>query len=539
MKWYAIVLTFLGLMLVNNTLIAQDKEYKKAENLYKNYQYNAAIPYYEAYLELEKRKKVLSVKTKLAYCYRMANKSSQAEELYAKIIENPKARPQTFFYYGEMLMANGKYNEAKVYFKKYLELKPEDEKTKNLIAACDKVKFIKPQLIGVELNSLSINTSADDFSPVFYDDGIAFLSDQGEKGSTYGWTGRSYLKLYKTLGGGNGDFQEIESFSRRINEKGKNTGPVTVAQNGETMIITRNSYEASKKNTFNLQLFELKRKGDTWSRGIPLSFCKIDRNYMHPTLSSTGDTLFFVSDKAGGQGGTDIFMSYRTPKGWKNPINLGETVNTSGHEAFPFIHPDGTLYFSSKGHSGFGGFDIFKATLKDGVYSNVTNLGTPINSPKDDTGFIMSNNKKEGYFASARKQGNDDIYHFAISTIAMKGGDELLTFKSGEKVRSRGLKNNLTEKSVLDKKTITLECKIVDGTTQTPLKNVTFSLKDENGRKLKSLKVSETGVVNIELEKNKNYSIVMEKTGYRSKSSYITTNATTKKLSPTFGLIRK
>ena len=548
MKWYAIVLTFLGLVLVSNTLIAQEKEYKKAEAFYKNYQYNAAIPYYETYLELEKRSKVLSVKTRLAYCYRMANKSSQAEKLYAEIIESPKARPKTFFYYGETLMANGKYDDAKIYFKKYLELKPEDAKTKDLLIACDKVETIRSQYIDIELNSLGINTSADDFSPAFYDDGIVFLSDQGEKGSTYGWTGRSYLKLYKTIGGGNGDFQEIEAFSRKINEKGKNTGPVTIAQNGESMIITRNSYEASKKNTFNLQLFELKRKGDAWGRGEPLSFCKIDRNYMHPALSTTGDTLYFVSDKAGGQGGTDIFMTYRTPKGWKSPINLGETVNTSGHEAFPFIHSDGTLYFSSKGHSGFGGFDIFKAVLKNGVYSKVINLGTPINSPKDDTGFIMSNDKKEGYFASARKEGNDDIYHFEVAKIAMKGGDELLTFKSGEQDLKRRTKpvegekitaKSLEDENVVDKNKVLLVCKVVDETTQVPLKNAIFSVEDENGRRIQRLNVPETGTIKVQLEMNKNYSIVIEKPGYRSKSSYIATNKVTKKLSPTFGLVQK
>lgn len=550
MKWYAIVLTFLGLVLVNNSLMAQEKEYKKAEALYKNYQYNAAIPYYEAYLKLEERKSVLSVKTKLAYCYRMANKSTQAEELYAQIIEDPKARPQTFFYYGEMLMANGKYDEAKVYFEKYLELKPEDEQTLDLLAACDKVTSIQSQFIDIELNMLSVNSDADDFSPTFYDDGIAFLSDQGEKGSTYGWTGRSYLKLYKTIGGTNGDFHEAEPFSRKINEKGKNTGPVTISRNGETMIITRNSYEASKRNTFNLQLFELKRKGDTWSRGIPLSFCKIDRNYMHPTLSFTGDTLYFVSDKAGGQGGTDIFMTYRTPKGWKSPINLGDKVNTSGHEAFPFIHSDGTLYFSSKGHSGFGGFDIFKATLVDGVYSKVTNLGTPINSPKDDTGFILSLNKKEGYFASARKAGNDDIYHFTLPTIAMKGGDELLSFKSGQQImessltpksadtRSLSNANQLVQDEV-NNNTVILECRVIDIDEQTPLKNVTISLEDENGSRIKRLDVPETGIITIQLEMNKNYSILIEKSGYRSKSSYITTNKVTKKLTPTFGLSRK
>ena len=140
MKWSSIILCVLGLMLMSSNLLAQDKELKKADNLYRNYQYNAAIPYYEKYLQLEDRKRVLSVKTKLAYCYRMANKSEKAEKLYSQIVENPKARPLVAFYYGEMLMANGKYDDAKIYFKKYLEYKPEDEKCLSLLSACDKVK---------------------------------------------------------------------------------------------------------------------------------------------------------------------------------------------------------------------------------------------------------------------------------------------------------------------------------------------------------------------------------------------------------------
>jgi tetratricopeptide (TPR) repeat protein len=557
MKRYALLLSILSLVLFSNALLAQEKELKKAEDLYDTHQYNAAIPYYEAYLKLESRVKILSVKTRLAYCYRMANKSAKAEELYAQIIEDPKVRPEAFFFYGEMLMANGKYEEAKAYFKKYLEIKPEDEKTIDLLAACDKVKSIQQQFIDIEVNSLSINTSADDFSPIFYEDGIAFLSDQGEKGATYGWTGRSYLRLFKTVGGSNGNFQEIEEFSRKINEKDKNTGPVTITRDGQTMIITRNAYEPSVKNTFNLQLFELQKKGDEWGRGEVMPFCKVDRNYMHPTLTPSGDTLFFVTDMGGGAGGTDIYMTYRTPKGWKQPINLVE-INTPGHEAFPFIHPDGTLYFASKGHSGFGGFDIFKATIKDGVYSKVINLGMPINSPKDDTGFIMSRDKKEGYFASSRKEGNDDIYYFVVPTVAMKGEDIVNSSpKTGEQMMGSSRQSIVAEKPTYDSSpkaavqaenennasatsvVVVLEGKIVDEATQIALSNAIVYVEDENGKRLQTVNADANGKATADLEMNKNYSIVIEKAGYRTKSLYITTNSNNKKLTPTFSLVKK
>lgn len=553
MKWSSIILCILGLMLVSNSLLAQEKELKKADNLYRNYQYNAAIPYYEKYLQLEPRKRVLSVKTKLAYSYRMANKSEKAEKLYAQIVEEPKARPIVAFYYGEMLMANGKYDEAKIYFKRYLVDKPEDEKCLALLSSCDKVKNIKSQFLDIELSSLDINTSADDFSPMFYEDGITFLSDQGEKGSTYGWTGRSYLKLYKTIGGTHGDFQEKEAFGRKINEKAKNTGPVSIARNGESLIITRNSYTPAKNNRYNLQLFELKRKGDTWGRGEVMPFCRNDRNYMHPALTWTGDTLYFVTDRGGGFGGTDIFMTYRTPRGWKTPINLGNIINSTGHEAFPFIHVDGTLYFASKGHPGFGGFDIFKAVKENGVYTKIINLGIPVNSPKDDTGFILSDDKKIGYFASNRKAGNDDIYHFAISSTSMKGIELAKKPHSGEQVMGTGVAANTrsfsnkleTAKTISQlqantaQKTIELEGKIVDEATQEPISDAVVYLENSSNGKLRKLDVDKDGTISTLLELDQNYSIVVNKDGYRNKSILLSTHEVTKKLTPTFNLVKR
>lgn len=538
------------MLLCSNLSYAQVKELKKADDLYENYKYNVAIPYYEAYLAEEPTKKVLAVKTKLAYCYRMTGKSDKAEELYAVLSEEPRVRPIVFFYYGESKMANGKYEEAKVLFEKYQELEPEDDKVAGMIKACEMVKSIKPYFLGVELNALSINTDADDFSPVLYEDGLAFLSDQGDKGRTYGWTGRSYLKLYKTLGNnGAGDFQEIEEFSKKINEYNKNTGPVSISRDGEMMIITRNADEGTEDNKFNLQLFEVKRKGDSWGRGTVLPFCQNNRNYMHPALSYTGDTLYFVSDKGGGFGGTDLFMTYRTPRGWKAPTNLGNIVNSSGHEAFPFVYKDGTLFFASKGHMGFGGFDIFKAVQEDGVYTKVINLGSPINGPKDDTGLVLTDDGNEGYFASSRKAGNDDIYRFVISNGMEKGGEgRILTNKfeaaneimevsfnsadlishDEEALIMLGANSLISEKS--GARVVFLEGKVIDAVTNLPLSSVNAYLENGKGEKVKDFVVDENGSILDTIEQNKSYSIVIKKEGYRTKTLFIDTEEITDKL---------
>jgi tetratricopeptide (TPR) repeat protein len=536
MKRFTTTLTILSLLLLCASAVwGQEKSLKRGDKLFKSYKYNAAIPYFEHYLDKEKKKKIIAVKTKLAYCYRMSNKFEKAEKLYTELVQNPKARPITYFYYAESLMANGKYDEAKSWFIKYEELRPQDTKVAAMIEACDKVKSIRPHYDNVYMRPLELNTEADDFSPVFYDGGVAFLSDRGDRGSTYAWTGRPFLKLYKSDFQG-GQLGKVKEFSKKINEYRKNTGPVAISRDGQTMIITRNSDVPTKANRYNLQLFETKKKGNSWTRGKLMNICKKERNYMHPALSSTGDTMYFVSDKAGSVGGTDIYMTYRTPKGWKRPINLGEVINTTGHEAFPFVHLDGTLYFASKGHAGYGGFDIFKAEKdRDGEFNKVINLGSPINGPKDDTGFILDNDGLTGYFASSRMAGNDDIFYFQIDDFQAARGEEILAYandNSGQSLNANKSARKLKGRA----ETIQIKGKIIDAETGKSLRNVKVILSTRDGLKLKELQVDAAGNVTGVLNKGEDYIFSVSKIGYTSKTKFITTKNANGSITPTFKL---
>ena len=539
MKQFATVAAILGLLLLSTSMWAQDKALtkalNKAEKLYKSYKYNAAIPYYEFYLEKEKKSKVLSVKTKLAYCYRMANKTDKAAKIYSDLVNAPRVRPIILFYYGETLMAKGQYAEAKSYFLKYETLKPDDRKVGAMIDACSKVNSIQPYFIDIDVELVDINTEADEFSPIFYEDGIAFLSDQGENGKTYAWTGRPFLKLYKTTKTSSGRFVDTENFSNKINGYKKNTGPVSISRDGQTLLITRNSDVATSSNRFNLQIFEATRKGKNWTRGKLINICKPTKNYMHPALTASGDTMYFVSDKAGA-GGTDIFMTYRTPKGWKKPKNLGKVINTSGHEAFPFVHRDGTLYFASKGHGGFGGFDIYKAERNaDGEFVRVINVGEPINSPKDDTGFILDDQKESGYFASSRMAGNDDIYFFQNMGIAVKGAELAYSSASPASLNMPKSARNIAGNAGK----IQMAGKIIDAETGKPLTNVKVTLETKNGIKLKELSVDGAGNVSGYVLKGETYVVAIQKIGYKNKSTFIEISENQKKSSPIFKLQKK
>ena len=147
-----------------------------------------------------------------------------------------------------------------------------------------------------------------------------------------------------------------------------------------------------------------------------LPFNSNDYSTGHPALSPDNTRLYFVSDMAGGSGGTDLYVvDYHGDNNWGTPVNLGREVNTEGNEMFPFMDANGNMYFASDGHEGLGGLDVFFAEMKDGIaYRGVHNLGSPINSDKDDFGLICNAERSSGYFSSNRKQGifDDNIYGF-------------------------------------------------------------------------------------------------------------------------------
>jgi hypothetical protein len=160
-------------------------------------------------------------------------------------------------------------------------------------------------------------------------------------------------------------------------------------------------------------LFEAELKGKKYGKAVPMAFNSDGYSTGHPAISKDGRLIVFSSDRPGGQGGSDLYMSYRNGDTWGEPENLGFRVNTAGDEMFPFLLDDGTLLFSSNGHAGLGGLDLFSAQQAEVGFVDVTNLGVPINSPQDDFSMIVTSGGR-GYFSSNRSggKGSDDIYFF-------------------------------------------------------------------------------------------------------------------------------
>lgn len=395
------------------TLSAQ---FDKANTLFKEKSFAAAIPYFET--GLAKNDNIVA-KSRLAFCYRMLNKIDKAEATYAQVVLNEKARKDTWLYYAEALMSNEKYDSAKVWFLNYYNSDKSDSTGLRMAEACDLVKTIPPYFNNISIEEFYQNSAADDNTPVLFDGGLVFTSDRPsgiallKKKSD--WTGRDFLKLwYSRYNAEKGVFEEPESFSSKINELNKNTANASFSADWNTIVFCRNSGFASKKDAYNLQLYRLERSpGGKWHNEDRLDFCNPEVNYMHPCLSPDGKMIFFASD-ANGRGGFDIFYSKKTAKGWGKVQNAGPMVNTSGHEAFPYFHRDGRLFFASKGHPGYGGFDIFVSQWDtvSNQFLAARNLGRPLNSPLDDFGFFLAANDSTGCFTSGRSGGDDDVFLF-------------------------------------------------------------------------------------------------------------------------------
>lgn len=215
---------------------------------------------------------------------------------------------------------------------------------------------------------------------------------------------------------------ESQNMGKSINSK-YHEGPVAFFKDGKKILFTRNNYlngkyKTSKDGINKLKLYSAENANGSWSDLKELPFNSNEYSVGHPALSKDDKLLYFVSDMPGGFGGTDLYVSKYEGGNWATPINLGPAINSSGNEMFPFVDEQGNLYFASDGHAGLGGLDIFYAKLMEGVMAKKPrNLGTPINSAKDDFGLITDGERKSGFFSSNRRQGgaDDDLYRFERS----------------------------------------------------------------------------------------------------------------------------
>ncbi|MDO8366941.1 MAG: OmpA family protein [Saprospiraceae bacterium] len=270
-------------------------------------------------------------------------------------------------------------------------------------------------------NEAAVNTTGLEFSPTFYEDGIVFISTNtaGLKKLTDESLKLPAMSILRSQRNAEGALSTPEPFAKELSSL-YHEGPVCFDRTAETVFFSRNALidgkeKIAKDKAQKMRLYVSRKSGGLWSEPEPLPFNANEFDDCHPAISIDGDKLFFASNRPGGLGGMDLYVSYKVGESWSEPVNLGAGVNTAGNDAFPFIHADNTLYFASDGQAdGKGGFDLYYAIPEGSVWTKPINMGDPFNTGSDDIGLIIDLNKINGYYSSngAGGQGGDEIFSF-------------------------------------------------------------------------------------------------------------------------------
>ena len=466
---------------------AQISNLGRALKYYDNYQYVKAITYFEKVVD-SGDKVDAEVVSKLANCYRIAGDDQRAEAWYAQLMGIRERKPIDVYHYAQILKKNEKYEEADNWMRLYNTLVPDDTRAIMHLSRPNYVKELNPIVSNYKLDLLSINSPQSEFGASFFVDKIVFASENDPNPLVQNRTAATkdaFFDLYFATREPGGSLTNPLYFSNKINSKA-HEGPACFTYDGLQMYFTRNSSSGRRttggKGVDNLKIFRATLAGNEWVNIDPMPFNSYDYNVAHPSLSRDGSRLYFASDMPGGYGGTDIYVVENRNGIWGRPQNLGKQVNTEGNEAFPFIHENNILYFSSDGHVGLGGLDVFSAELTRGEFKNVTNLAAPVNSSKDDFAFIIDREMKAGYVSSNRPGGigEDDIYSFIYE-----------------------------EQSEL----YTLEGKLKDD-RDFIIPDAPIVFKDENGVVVAKTSTDDQGVYSIKLNRFRTYTLSTQLPGY-------------------------
>lgn len=410
-------LIILFLILATSGVFAQNERTKRADKLYKRLDFTKAA---EEYLEIAIDDADAYVYEQLANCYYNLYKTKDAERWYAQSISEKNTNPDVYYKYAQMLKANGKYREHNEWMAKFASARPGDKRAKAFKENPNYIPRILAEVTKFEIKNSDINTANSDFGAVAVKNDV-YLTSTRDGGRKYGWNDQPFLDIYRASYDGNGSLSGAQALSKDVNTR-FHEGTLTFSPDGKTMYFTRENYYDGKfkkdeEGIGTLNLYKATMSNGTWGNVTPLPFNNDNYSVGHPSMSADGKTLYFASNMPGGIGESDIYKVAVNDDGtFGTPENLGADINTEGKEVFPFISNNNTLYFSSDGHLGLGGLDVFAAKVKGDSYGAVRNLATPLNSNSDDFSFTFNEENKKGFVASNRDggKGSDDIYEVSL-----------------------------------------------------------------------------------------------------------------------------
>ncbi|OXB09914.1 hypothetical protein B0A68_23490 [Flavobacterium reichenbachii] len=398
---------------------AQDKKIEKANEAYQKFAFIEAAKLYEELIA--KGNNSIEVYTKLGDCYYYNGKYPEAVKCYSKIV-NSSVTPEYYFRYAQALNNSQQYKESEAIIKKYYA-KSDKKDLSNDWNEQKLLDAIQKQSGRYTFSAVGINSPFSDFGSSFYGKDKVIYTSAKDTGviikRKHSWNDKSFLKLYTADISTDGGLQNPVLLKGEVNTRYHQSTP-TITKDGKTMFFTRNNYiegklGEDKKGTTYLKIYSAQNIDGEWKNVKELGYPVNSDGFSsaHPALSADESELYFVSDRNNSFGNSDLYVVSLNKNGYvgNDITKLGDEINTPGRETYPFVDSSGILYFSSDGHPGLGGLDVF-AAVKDekGIY-HVVNLGDGVNTSSDDFAYGIQGDTKKGYFSSNR-DGNDDIYGF-------------------------------------------------------------------------------------------------------------------------------
>ena len=392
---------------------AQNKQSKNADKFFSSFEYDSAAKEYLSLIE-----KGISdpyVYKQLGFCYFINANSVEAEKWYSKAVKSEQDA-ETYYNYAQVLKSNSKYSDSDSQMKIFTTLSPNDERAKEFNKNLDYLPLLRKIEKRFDVNKIALNSEKSDFGAFLHDNVLYFASARNENNKIYARTNEPFLDLYQSnYNDLDGTYSEPKAISE-INTV-YHEGPMIITKDGNTAYFSSESFKSKsylrdkvgKLKLGQIHLYKATKENGKWGSIVSLPFNSDQYSTGNPSINKEGTILYFSSNRPGSIGGSDIWkVAVNSDGSYGIPENLGDKINSVGDENFPFIADDNILYFSSNGWTGFGGLDVFYVDLnKNEVPSN---MGSPVNTEKDDFAFTFNKEKNIGYLSSNRL-GVDNIYN--------------------------------------------------------------------------------------------------------------------------------
>jgi outer membrane protein OmpA-like peptidoglycan-associated protein/tetratricopeptide (TPR) repeat protein len=486
---------------------AQKGKIASADKKYDKYAYIDAIKTYERIVA--KGYESPDMYQKIGNAYFFNSELDKAYIWYDKLFAlTTKVDSEYYYRYAYCLKSVGQNDKAKEMLSIYNE--KTGNKGKGIYYAKDinYLDKIKANSGRYKIKDAGINTQYSDYGSSFYNDNKLVFTSSRDTGSLgqrrHTWTNQYFTNLYESnLTGDSLTPEKAAKFSRSVKSRFHEASAI-FTKDGKTMYFTRNNYLDGKKGkdenkTTLIKIYKASFENNDWTNISELPFNSNNYRTGHPSLSPDEKTLFFVSDMPGGFGESDIYkVSINSDGSYGNPVNLGNVINTPGKETFPFVTDENEMYFASDTHPGLGGLDVFLSRINpDGTFDEVQNVGTDVNSSKDDFAYLINTKNRIGFFSSNRDGGKgfDDIYQF------------------------------------LETKRLTPKCKPeLNGTTTElatgqSIANAKITLYDDMHKVIDTKDSDDKGYYSFTVESEKTFSVRAEKEDYTTTEKTVTINA--------------